>query len=134
MRSPMPDRPEGTVTFLFTDVEGSTRLLAELGEDYAGRLAAHGRVVREAVARHGGVEVDTQGTPSSSRSPRRERHSPPQAKRRRLSSCPCASESTPARPSAPTRGTSAWRCTGPPAYARLRTAARSSCPRPHVRR
>jgi predicted ATPase len=53
--------PSGTVTFLFTDIEGSTRLLSELGDEYATALAEHRRVVREAVARHGGVEVDTQG-------------------------------------------------------------------------
>jgi len=54
--------PTGTVTFLFTDVEGSTRLLHELGaEAYADALAGHRRVLREAFARHGGVEVDTQG-------------------------------------------------------------------------
>src|SRR5262249_503084 len=54
--------PAGTVTFVFTDVAGSTRLLAELGaERYAGALAEHRRVVRAACARHGGVEVDTQG-------------------------------------------------------------------------
>jgi class 3 adenylate cyclase len=53
--------PTGTVTFLFTDVEGSTRLLQELGDEYAGVLADHRRVLREAFARHGGVEVDTQG-------------------------------------------------------------------------
>jgi predicted ATPase len=50
------------VTFLFTDVEGSTKLLNELGADaYAEALAEHRRVIREAVAAHGGVEVDTQG-------------------------------------------------------------------------
>ena len=54
--------PSGTVTFLFTDVEGSTRLLHELGaEAYAEALAEHRRVVRECFTRHGGVEVDTQG-------------------------------------------------------------------------
>ncbi len=53
--------PSGTVTFLFTDVEGSTRLLQEDGDAYAGLLAEHRRVVREAFARHDGVEVDTQG-------------------------------------------------------------------------
>jgi class 3 adenylate cyclase len=58
----MRDLPSGTVTFLFTDVEGSTKLLHELGpEGYAGALAAHRRVLREAFAAHGGVEVDTQG-------------------------------------------------------------------------
>jgi len=53
--------PSGTVTFLFTDIEGSTRLLHELGDAYAAALAEHRRVLREAFARHGGVEVDTQG-------------------------------------------------------------------------
>ena len=56
------DLPSGTVTFLFTDVEGSTRLLHELGsEGYAVALAEHRRTVRAAFTRHGGVEVDTQG-------------------------------------------------------------------------
>ena len=56
------DLPKGTVTFLFTDVEGSTRLLAELGADaYAAALAEHRRVIREACASEDGVEVDTQG-------------------------------------------------------------------------
>ncbi len=54
--------PSGTVTFLFTDVEGSTRLLHELGAAaYADALAEHRRVLRAAFAAHGGVEVDTQG-------------------------------------------------------------------------
>jgi len=56
------DLPSGTVTFLFTDVEGSTRLLHELGaETYADALAEHRRIVRQASAAEGGVEVDTQG-------------------------------------------------------------------------
>ncbi len=56
------DLPTGTVTFLFTDVEGSTKLLHELGaEGYAEALAEHRRVIREVCAAHAGVEVDTQG-------------------------------------------------------------------------
>ena len=56
------DLPTGTVTFLFTDVEGSTKLLHDLGsEQYADALAEHRRIVRNALAAHGGVEVDTQG-------------------------------------------------------------------------
>jgi predicted ATPase len=56
------DLPSGTVTFLFTDVEGSTKLLHELGADaYAEALAEHRRIVRQACTAHGGVEVDTQG-------------------------------------------------------------------------
>ncbi|MBD0329303.1 MAG: adenylate/guanylate cyclase domain-containing protein, partial [Thermoleophilia bacterium] len=58
---PRTDLPSGTVTFLFTDVEGSTRLLREHGERYAELLAEHRRLLREAFGRHGGVEVDTQG-------------------------------------------------------------------------
>jgi predicted ATPase/class 3 adenylate cyclase len=54
--------PTGTVTFLFTDIEGSTRLLHELGaKAYRDALAEHRRVLRHAFAAHGGVEVDTQG-------------------------------------------------------------------------
>ena len=56
------DLPRGTVTFLFTDIEGSTRLLRELGpERYAEALADHRRVLRDAFVAEGGVEVDTQG-------------------------------------------------------------------------
>jgi predicted ATPase len=54
--------PRGTVTFLFTDVEGSTKLLHELGADtYAEALIEHRRVLRDAFMEHGGVEVDAQG-------------------------------------------------------------------------
>ena len=56
------DLPTGTVTFVFTDVEGSTSLLNELGaEAYADALAEHRALIREACIRNGGVEVDTQG-------------------------------------------------------------------------
>ncbi len=55
------DLPSGTVTFLFTDIEGSTRLLHELGDRYADVLAEHRRALREAFVSHGGAEVDTQG-------------------------------------------------------------------------
>jgi predicted ATPase len=57
----MMSLPTGTVTFLFTDIEGSTRLLHELGDAYVEALAEHRRVLREAFGRHEGVEVDTQG-------------------------------------------------------------------------
>jgi predicted ATPase len=56
------DLPSGTVTLLFTDVEGSTSLLERIGADrYAEVLAEHRRRLREAFTRHRGVEVDTQG-------------------------------------------------------------------------
>jgi len=54
--------PSGTITFLFTDVEGSTKLLHALGaEAYAEALATHRRLLRDAFTAHGGAEVDTQG-------------------------------------------------------------------------
>ncbi len=56
------DLPIGTVTFLVTDVEGSTRLLRDLGPAaYAQALFEHRRIIRDACATHGGIEVDTQG-------------------------------------------------------------------------
>src|SRR5918912_3903445 len=57
----MAERTEGTVTFLFTDVEGSTLLLKQLRDRYGEVLAEHQRILREAFAAHGGTEVDTQG-------------------------------------------------------------------------
>jgi class 3 adenylate cyclase len=53
--------PGGTVTFLFTDIEGSTRLLQELGDDYTQVVANHRRLLREVFRAAGGNEVDTQG-------------------------------------------------------------------------
>lgn len=53
--------PVGTVTLLFTDIEGSTRLLRESGDGYAELLLTHRRLLREAFSAHGGYEVDTEG-------------------------------------------------------------------------
>jgi class 3 adenylate cyclase len=53
--------PSGTVTFVFSDIEGSTGLLKRLGERYAALLADHRRIVRETFGAHEGVEIDTQG-------------------------------------------------------------------------
>ncbi|MDP8957741.1 MAG: tetratricopeptide repeat protein, partial [Actinomycetota bacterium] len=53
--------PTGTVTFLFTDIEGSTRLLQLLGDRYGGVLETHARLVRRAVEECEGVEVSTEG-------------------------------------------------------------------------
>jgi YVTN family beta-propeller protein len=53
--------PQGTVTFLFTDIEGSTELLKRLGPRYHEVLEAHARILREAASSHGGSEVDNQG-------------------------------------------------------------------------
>jgi class 3 adenylate cyclase len=53
--------PTGTVTLLFTDIEGSTRMLRSLGDDYGAVLRAHRAILRDAVGRHGGVEFGTEG-------------------------------------------------------------------------
>src|SRR5437764_4413729 len=56
------DLPTGTVTFLFSDIEGSTRLLKQLGrERYGALLAQHNVLLREAFEAHGGIEIDRQG-------------------------------------------------------------------------
>jgi predicted ATPase/class 3 adenylate cyclase len=58
----MRDLPTGTVTFLFTDIEGSTRLLQDLGRDgFVRALDQHAEIVRTAIAEHGGVEIRTEG-------------------------------------------------------------------------
>jgi predicted ATPase/class 3 adenylate cyclase len=57
----MAELPTGTVTFVFTDIEGSTRLLQELGERYVAVRDEHNEIVRRAVARCGGAEVGTEG-------------------------------------------------------------------------
>jgi predicted ATPase/class 3 adenylate cyclase len=57
----MVELPTGTVTLLFTDIEGSTRLLRSLGDRYGAMLRAHRELLREAVGRHGGVEFGTEG-------------------------------------------------------------------------
>jgi len=53
--------PTQTLTFLFTDIEGSTALCQDLGDAYAEVLTDHHRIIRERLAAHGGKEVDTQG-------------------------------------------------------------------------
>jgi class 3 adenylate cyclase len=58
---PQMSLPAGTVTFLFTDIEGSTRLLRQLGEDYGPLVSQHRRVLRETATEAGGSEIDAQG-------------------------------------------------------------------------
>jgi class 3 adenylate cyclase len=53
--------PSGTVTFLFTDIEGSTQLMRELGDGYGEVLDNHRRLLREHLGGAGGREIDTQG-------------------------------------------------------------------------
>jgi class 3 adenylate cyclase len=57
----MESRPTGTVTFVFTDIEGSTALLKKLGERYGDVLSQHRRIVRDTFGAAGGSEIDTQG-------------------------------------------------------------------------
>ena len=57
----MSSLPSGTVTFVFSDVEGSTALLKQLGERYDDVISTHRRLMRELFTAHGGVEIDTQG-------------------------------------------------------------------------
>ena len=57
----MEGLPSGTVTFVFTDIEGSTGLLKQLGDRYAGVLAEHRQIVRNTFTQANGVEIDTQG-------------------------------------------------------------------------
>ena len=57
----MKSVPAGTVTFLFTDIEGSTRLLQKFGDRYGELVAQHHRALRESAAASGGTEIDVQG-------------------------------------------------------------------------
>ena len=57
----MPPLPSGTVTFVFSDIEGSTNLLKQLGDRYETVLSDHRRLMRESFTERGGVEIDTQG-------------------------------------------------------------------------
>ena len=125
----MRDLPAGTVTFLFTDIEGSTKLLHELGaERYADALAEHRRVLRAAFAAHGGVEVDTQGDAFFVAFPRASDALP----RPREARTALAAEADPRAHGPPhrradpdaRRATSASTSTGPPASLPPATAAR----------
>src|SRR3954447_14802052 len=81
----MSELPSGTVTFLFTDVEGSTRLLREHGDGYAELLAAHRTAIRATVAANGGVAVARRATRCSLRSRGRPTQLPSPAMSRRRS-------------------------------------------------
>jgi class 3 adenylate cyclase len=54
-------QPSGTITFFFTDIEGSTRLLERMGNQYAVVLSEHHEIMRSALQKWNGREVDTQG-------------------------------------------------------------------------
>jgi class 3 adenylate cyclase len=57
----MPELPRGTVTFVFTDIEGSTELMKTLGDGYRDVLGRHREIVRDSFTSAGGIEIDTQG-------------------------------------------------------------------------
>ncbi|MFQ5967215.1 MAG: adenylate/guanylate cyclase domain-containing protein [Acidimicrobiia bacterium] len=57
----MSQLPTGTVTFLFTDIEGSTRLLQAQGDEYQNLLEKHGELIRAPIAAEGGIEISTEG-------------------------------------------------------------------------
>src|SRR5919106_4027 len=57
----MADLPTGTVTFLFTDIEGSTKLLQRLGQDYRAVRDRHAAIIRSAMEAEGGRELSTAG-------------------------------------------------------------------------
>src|SRR5437868_11142625 len=57
----MAKPPTGTVTFHFTDIEGSTQLLHRIGDRYEQVLAEHQNIIRAAIAKHEGCEVSTEG-------------------------------------------------------------------------
>jgi class 3 adenylate cyclase len=57
----MATLPAGTVTFVFSDIEGSTGLLKRLGEGYTELIADHRRIVRDTFGQHEGVQIDAQG-------------------------------------------------------------------------
>ena len=57
----MGSLPTGTVTFLFTDIEGSTRLLQQVGDSYGKILDIHSRIIRRAIEVRSGIVVSTEG-------------------------------------------------------------------------
>ncbi len=99
----MRQLPRGTVTFVFTDIEGSTRLLRTLGNHYRDALEDQRTILRDAFTSHGGVEVDTQGdaffvafSPPGTAKPRSEDNAPSPNIPDREASCASAWASTPA--------------------------------------
>jgi len=57
----VPALPTGTVTFLFTDIEGSTRLVQALGDGYRELIELHGTLIRDAVSAEGGIPFGSEG-------------------------------------------------------------------------
>ena len=131
------DLPSGTVTFLFTDIEGSTRLLEALGEHYGEALEAQRRLLRHAFADAGGVEVDTQGDAFFVVFPAAGDAVRAAAQAQRGLAEHEWPESLPVRvrmglhtgePGGSPRATSGWTCISVPGSVRRPTVGRCSCP------
>ena len=101
--------PSGVVTFLFTDVEGSTRRWEADADAMRAALAAHDEVLRAAIEAHGGFLFSTPVTACAPRSPRRGRRSMPRSLRSGRWSCRCGWALRPVRPNCGT-GTTSGRC------------------------
>ena len=114
----MAERPTGTVTFLFSDIQGSTRLLESLGDAYANVLQRHRQIVRDTFAAQGGVEISTEGDSFFAVFPRAQdsvsaavaiqRDLARGGMARRTPSCGCASACTREKDACPGPITSAW--------------------------
>ena len=112
----MPQIPSGAVTFLFTDIEGSTRLLKELLDEYPEALEEHQRLLRSSFDEAGGQESTRKATRSSSSSTGRETPLPrpwsasgcsPNTNGRKAPTCACAWGFIPAKPWSAASATSA---------------------------
>jgi class 3 adenylate cyclase len=115
--------PSGTVSLLFSDIEGSTLHLNRLGPGYADALDAQRQVLRKAWAAHGGTELGTEGDSFFVVSPRPRRRlrqllrlslSWKIIRGRAASACECVSGSTPGPHRCITVIMWGWTCTGPP--------------------
>jgi hypothetical protein len=134
--------PTGTVTFLFTDIEGSTRLLQQLGDRYADVLATHHRLLSTAIQEANGQVVDTQGDAVFAAFPRArdallaaiaaqravQAHPWPEGSRRRYAWDSTRASRLPERPAM-----SVWMSTGLLASLRRDTGGRFSFPTPPTR-
>ena len=138
-RSATPPLPAGVVTFVMTDIEGSTRLFRELGERYVELLATHQALLRGPCTTHGGVEVGTEGdalffafddaaeaVAACLEGQRALSAHPGQQE----SSCACESGCTPVRPTGPETTTSTSPCIRQPGSVPGHTVARWCSRRP----
>jgi Adenylate and Guanylate cyclase catalytic domain len=129
--------PSGTVTLLFTDIEGSTELVQQLGEGYGAFLNDHRRLLRAAVGAAGGYEVDCRADELFAAFQRAKdgvaaavavQRNSTRVPGRRARGCVYASVSTLASPWSRAATIWVWTSTARPASARLDTVGRSSCP------